>query len=82
MNERSESLGERIRRLRQEKGISQDRLALRAGIDQSGLSKFERGKERRISETSLRRIASVLEIEFEHLVRNTGFSKSGHLDSD
>ena len=69
----TEELGARIRRLRQEKGLSQDRLALRSHLDQSGLSKYERGKDRGISEAALRRVAAVLETTFEELVEGTDY---------
>lgn len=63
-----ESIGQRIRRIRQEKGIAQDRLAIAANVDQSGLSKLERGRERKMGEPSLRRIAAVLDVSYETLI--------------
>jgi transcriptional regulator with XRE-family HTH domain len=63
-----EELGPRIRRLRMERGIGQERLAIEAHVDQSGLSKFERGKDRRMSKQSLERIAGVLALTYEQLV--------------
>ena len=68
-----ERLGEKIKRLRQSRGLSQDRLAIEANVDQSGLSKFERGKERKMGETPLRRIARVLRLSFEELVDGTDY---------
>ena len=71
----SESLGARIRRLRLEKGMGQERLAIEANVDQSGLSKFERGKDKRgIGEQALRRLAVVLDLEFEELISGTDHS--------
>jgi transcriptional regulator with XRE-family HTH domain len=70
----SESLGSKIRRLRLDKGIGQERLAIEANVDQSGLSKFERGKEKRmIGEQALRRLAAVLEVQFEELISGTDY---------
>ena len=69
-----ESLGARIKRLRQERKLSQDRLAIEANIDQSGLSKFERGKEPKMSETPLRRVARILKVPYEELVAGTDFA--------
>lgn len=69
-----ENIGARVRRLRTERKYSQDRLALAAHIDQSGLSKFERGG-RGIGRALLTRIAQVLEIPFEQLVAGTDFSE-------
>jgi transcriptional regulator with XRE-family HTH domain len=68
-----ERLGERIKRLRQERGLSQDRLAIESHIDQSGLSKFERGKDRTMGEIPVRRIAEVLNLSFEDLIKGTDF---------
>lgn len=71
-----EPLGARIRRLRQERGLGQDRLAIEAKVDQSGLSKVERGKEKRFGEIQLRRIAAVLSIPYERLIDGTDFHAS------
>ena len=68
-----ERIGERVRRLRTERHLSQDRVSLSANIDQSGFSKFERGV-RSIDEEALRRIATVLGIDFDLMVRETDFS--------
>jgi transcriptional regulator with XRE-family HTH domain len=73
-NRNSELLGEKIRRLRQAKGIPQERLALLAKVDQSGLSKFERGQNERLGPTPLQRIATVLGISFEELIEGTTFT--------
>lgn len=67
-----EPIGRRVRRLRMEKGMSQDRLALEAHMDQSGLSKFERSG-RGMGEVPLRRIAAVLKVTFEQLVEGSDF---------
>jgi transcriptional regulator with XRE-family HTH domain len=67
----TENLGSKIKRLRIERKLAQERLAIEAHVDQSGLSKFERGRDRNIGEASLRRIASVLKISFEELVAGT-----------
>lgn len=70
----SEPLGAKIRRLRGERGLGQERLAIESNVDQSGLSKFERGKDNRaLSEPALRRIAETLKIPFEQLVSGTGY---------
>ena len=38
------SFGEQVRRLRKQKGLSQERLALSAGIERSYMGLIERGK--------------------------------------
>ena len=70
-----ESLGAKVKRLRQERRLAQDRLAIESHIDQSGLSKFERGRERSMGEIPLRRIADVLKISFEELVAGTDYGR-------
>lgn len=69
-----ETLGGKIRRLRLERSLGQERLAIEAGVDQSGLSKFERGRDKRgIGEGALRRLADVLEVSFEELIAGTDY---------
>jgi transcriptional regulator with XRE-family HTH domain len=73
-----ESLGSRVRRIRTQLGIGQERLALIAHLDQSGLSKFERNV-RSLAEPSIRRIATVLGLSFDQLVDGTDFrGPDGH----
>jgi transcriptional regulator with XRE-family HTH domain len=70
----SEALGAKIRRMRSEIGIGQERLAIESHVDQSGLSKFERGKDNRaISEAAIRRIATALGMSFDKLVDGTDY---------
>jgi len=71
-----ENIGSRVKRLRIEKGYSQDRLAIEAHMDQSGLSKFERGG-RGVGRIPLLRIASVLGIPFVDLISGTDFQETG-----
>ena len=71
-NSTAEPIGQRIRRVRTERGLAQDRLAIMANVDQSGLSKFERGG-RGLGEVPLRRIAGVLGMSFDQLIAGTDF---------
>lgn len=66
-----EPIGARIRRLRQDRGLAQDRLAIEANVDQSGLSKLERGKAGHMGPTPLRRIAAVLGLSLKELLHGT-----------
>jgi transcriptional regulator with XRE-family HTH domain len=70
-----EKIGSRVKRLRTERGLSQDRLAIEAHVDQSGLSKFERGS-RGLGRVPLTRIAGVLGIAFVELIAGTDFDKA------
>jgi len=60
-------LGERVRRLRQERGISQEALAFDAGIHVNHLSTIERG-EANPSFLVLLSIAKVLGVKITELV--------------
>ena len=73
--QQGEPLGYRIRRLRQEQGITQDGLALRANLDQSGLSKIERLRRKPYGPVPLARIAKVLGMTLEELVTGTDHGK-------
>ena len=70
---RMETIGQRIKRLRTERGIGQDRLALRADVDQSGLSKIERGVRKGLSLAFAERIADALEVPVADLLRDTNY---------
>jgi transcriptional regulator with XRE-family HTH domain len=61
------SLGERIKRLRNEKGVSQEELANEADIPLSQIGRIERG-ETNPTISSLYVISQALEIELKHLV--------------
>jgi transcriptional regulator with XRE-family HTH domain len=77
LEEKAERLGDKIRRLRQAKGLPQDRLAIQARVDQSGLSKFERGHGRhQMGPVPLTRIAQVLGISFAALIEGTDYKGS------
>jgi transcriptional regulator with XRE-family HTH domain len=72
-----EHLGSKIRRVRMDLGLGQERLAIESNVDQSGLSKLERGKDRRMSREALGRIASVLGLTYDQLLEGTGFAPEG-----
>ena len=70
-----EPLGSRIRRIRQELGLTQDGLALRADVDQSGLSKLERLKQKRMGPVQLTHLAKVLGMTLDELVTGTDYGE-------
>ena len=64
-------LGKRIANARRAAKLSQDRLAERAGLDRSFISRLERGKAN-ATYLTLRKIASALSIELAVLVTDDG----------
>ena len=60
--------GERIRKYRGQKGLSQERLGELVGFSQSKISKIENGGWDSLSD--LRLIAKVLEVPIEELVKD------------
>ena len=63
------SLGSEIRKLRSEKGLPLRKVAAELDIDQSILSKIERG-ERKASRELIRKMANVFEVEEKALLVN------------
>lgn len=61
-------LGQNVRRLRVERGLSQEELAFRAGMKRSYLSDMERGT-RNPSVRALGRVAEALEITPDTLLK-------------
>lgn len=59
--------GERVRKYRRQKGLSQEQLGAMIGFSQSKISKIERGDWDSLSD--LRLIARVLGVPIEELVR-------------
>ena len=60
--------GERVRVLRQSRGISQEALALAAGLDRTYVGGVERG-ERNISLINIQKIAQALDVSPADLLR-------------
>ena len=59
--------GEKVRKYRRQKGLSQERLGELVGFSQSKISKIENGDWDSLSD--LRLIARVLDVSIEELVR-------------
>lgn len=60
----TEEIGKRIKEIRSEKGISQEKLALKAELDRTYVAGVENGK-RNPSIKSLEKIINALDINFE-----------------
>ena len=68
MTEFVSNLGEIIRTARKDRGLSQEALAYRVGLEQTAISKIERGKERPSAE-KLRKLVEVLALPEEIVVK-------------
>jgi len=62
MSNIKKQLGQKIKELRLKAGISQEKLATKAGLHRTYISDVERG-ERNVSLMNIRRIASVLNLK-------------------
>jgi len=62
-------LGENIKKIREEKGLSQEELANIAGFDRTYISLIERGK-RNLSLLNLCRFAKALDLRPHELIKN------------
>ena len=65
------SLGQAIRSIRLEQGLSQEMLALVSGVDRSYLGKIERG-ENNVAILTLIKVCVALDLALEDLVRTAG----------
>jgi len=67
-------VGQRIRELRNELGISQEALANKAEIDRTYVTDVENGR-RNISIENLYKLVNALEIEFKDFFNSPSFNK-------
>lgn len=65
----TEVIGKRIKEIRSEKGISQEKLALKAELDQTYVAGVENGK-RNPSIKSLEKIINALDTNFEYFFKD------------
>ena len=64
-------LGETIRRLRREAGLTQEEMAEKAGISRPTLSRLEQGRYANVSVRALFIILDILDYEIELTVKNS-----------
>lgn len=64
-------LGETIRRLRREAGLTQEEMAEKAGISRPTLSRLEQGRFANVSVRALFIILDILDYEIELTVKNS-----------
>ena len=63
-------LNENIRKLRKKAGLTQEKLAIKAGIPYTTFAKIEIGVIKRPSIQTVQKIAGALEISIDNLVSN------------
>lgn len=69
MSKQEYTLAENLRKLREKKGLSQDRLAKLADVANNTIIKIERGENRNPTLETLNKIAKALEVSIEKLVK-------------
>ena len=67
------AIGERIKQLRNEKGISQEEFAHRANIDRTYVARLESGK-RNVTVLALHKVIRALETDYRKFFDHTIFS--------
>ncbi|MBD3156471.1 helix-turn-helix domain-containing protein [Candidatus Peregrinibacteria bacterium] len=65
-----ENLGQKIQKLRKEKGLSQDELARKADIPYTTLTKIEIGVIKKPSVFAVAKIAEALDVSLDQLISN------------
>ena len=73
------SLGETIRAIRQQQGLSQKEVAAAAGIDQSYVSMIESGQRRNPGTRIVARLARVLDVSMDELAVRAGYLANAEL---
>ena len=61
-------MGEKIKELRESKGISQYRLAELTGINRSTINRYENGSIQKISFDNLLKICEALEVDIKNII--------------
>lgn len=65
------ALGGALKRLRQRRGVSQEKLALLAGVDRSYVGQVERG-DNNVALLTLVKLAAALEVSLANLFQEAG----------
>jgi transcriptional regulator with XRE-family HTH domain len=80
-DEQLHSLGERLRELREQAGLSIRQLALRVGVHHSYLAYLEHGEREKVSADILQKIAEVLDADASELFEFIGIKPASTLPS-
>jgi transcriptional regulator with XRE-family HTH domain len=62
------NIGEKIRKARKEKGMTQEELGELLGIKKSAVAKYENGRVQNIKRSTLKRISAILDIPPSELI--------------
>ncbi len=62
------NIGEKIRKARKEKGMTQEELGELLGVKKSAVAKYENGRVENIKRTTLKRISAILDIPPSELI--------------
>ncbi len=65
------SLGEKVKELREKKGMNQKELSEASGITQATISRIEKGKVNQLKSEALKRLADALGSTIDYLVDKT-----------
>ena len=65
------ALGKAIRHIRNQQGVSQEKLALMAGVDRSYIGRVERG-DNNVAILTLQKIAHALKVSVSDLIAEAG----------
>ena len=72
-------MGEKIKELRESKGISQYRLAELTGINRSTINRYENGSIQKISFDNLLKICEALEIDIKEISKRQRSKRLGYI---
>ena len=61
-------IGNKIKEIREEKGISQYRLAQLTGINRSTINRYEKGLIQKVSFDNLLKICEALEVDIKNII--------------
>jgi transcriptional regulator with XRE-family HTH domain len=64
-----EKLGQRIRKLREEEGLSQEKFAHKCGLDRTYIASIEKGR-RNVSLVNIKKIADAFDISVSELFKD------------
>ena len=77
------TLGDKVKELREKKGMNQKQLAFAAGITQATISRVEKGKVQQLKSEALRRMAGALGSTVDYMVDRTNLlTPSDIIESD